>query len=159
MLTGRWMVTQAAAAASCLLFSTSANWSPWAGPVDRVCAAGTFLMTLSDQLYGCWDVVVLTDLSRSLSSSFGARGDCRMFISRCLGGWDFTGSFVLQVSAFWWAACWVVMGRPNSSVVARCPVLVLCYVRPADLCSKLLSSHTDTEADGCLPLFSAGWCL
>lgn len=32
-------------------------------------------MTLSDQLYGCWDVVVLTDLSRSLSSSFGARGD------------------------------------------------------------------------------------
>lgn len=50
-------------------------------------------MTLSDQLY-CWDVVVLTDLSRSLSSSFGARGDSRMFIS------IFTGSFVLQVSAF-----------------------------------------------------------
>lgn len=57
-------------------------------------------MTLSDQLYGCWDVVVLTDLSRSLSSSFGAQGDSRMFISRCLGGRDFTGSFVLQVSAF-----------------------------------------------------------
>lgn len=54
--------------------------------MDRVCTAGTFLMTLSDQLYGCWDVVVLTDLSRSLSSSFGARGDSRMFISRCLGG-------------------------------------------------------------------------
>lgn len=39
---------------------TSANSSPWTGPLDLVCTVGAFLMTSSDQLYGFCEVTVVT---------------------------------------------------------------------------------------------------